>query len=283
MRERAIDALGKTATRARSTPLFELAERDDAIGPLCVRALGQIGDWSAIEALCSLVTSERPETAAIEVVRGLSLANRSPEERAQLVVALAQAGRERDYRHSAQDGHPPPGRTGSGVARPPPAPISTRRSSFGRAATLASQPAADARTVAGRHGGRSQPRFGCGRRVAQGHRQAAQLLRFAGGHRAPGSLPQSYSTIGKGGFGTVYLVEDSAIQEDMILKILNPQLSIDDLIHRFVQELKLTRRITHTNVIRIHDLLDLGGAHAISMEYFPGRDLGTDPQDAAAA
>jgi len=40
-----------------------------------------------------------------------------------------------------------------------------------------------------------------------------------------------------------------------------------------VQELKLTRRVSHHNVIRIHDFLDLGGARAISMEYFPGSDL----------
>ena len=40
------------------------------------------------------------------------------------------------------------------------------------------------------------------------------------------------------------------------------------MIRRFVQELRLSRRVTHRNVIRIHDLLDLEGAHAISMEYF---------------
>ena len=39
-------------------------------------------------------------------------------------------------------------------------------------------------------------------------------------------------------------------------------------------ELKVTRKITHRNVIRIYDFLDLGGARAVSMEYFPGRDLG---------
>jgi serine/threonine-protein kinase len=81
--------------------------------------------------------------------------------------------------------------------------------------------------------------------------------------------------IGRGGFGTVYLAQDFVIQEDIILKILNPQLSMDDVAtRRFVQELKLTRRVSHKNVIRIHDFLDLGGARAISMEYFPGKDLG---------
>jgi serine/threonine-protein kinase len=82
-------------------------------------------------------------------------------------------------------------------------------------------------------------------------------------------------TVGKGGFGAIYLVEDSAIQDELILKILNPQLSMDDnAIRRFVQELKLTRKITHPNVIRIYDFMDLNGAHAVSMEYFPSQDLG---------
>jgi serine/threonine-protein kinase len=81
--------------------------------------------------------------------------------------------------------------------------------------------------------------------------------------------------IGKGGFGAIYLVDDSAVREELILKILNPQFSADETaILRFVQELKVTRSITHQNVIRIYDFLDLGQAHAVSMEYFPGKDLG---------
>ncbi len=80
--------------------------------------------------------------------------------------------------------------------------------------------------------------------------------------------------IGGGGFGTVYLVHDELVGEESILKILSPQLSHDgDMIRRFVQELRLTRRITHTSVIRIHEILDLGDTHAISMEYFPSHDL----------
>lgn len=82
--------------------------------------------------------------------------------------------------------------------------------------------------------------------------------------------------IGGGGFGAVYLVEDVIVREELVLKILNPQLSMDqNMVRRFVQELKFTRRITHPNVIRIYDLLDLGNAHAISMEHFPSRDLGS--------
>jgi serine/threonine-protein kinase len=103
---------------------------------------------------------------------------------------------------------------------------------------------------------------------------------FAGfSNLAPGALLldryRVKKKVGKGGFGSVYLVEDEVVREDVILKVLNPQLSSDDNARqRFVRELKLTRRITHHNVIRIYDFMDLGGTHAVSMEYFPSRDLG---------
>jgi len=82
--------------------------------------------------------------------------------------------------------------------------------------------------------------------------------------------------IGSGGFGTVYLVSDVTVEEELILKVLSPHISVDPLmIKRFVHELKYARRVTHLNIIRIHDLLQFEGGHAISMEFFPGKDLGT--------
>ena len=45
------------------------------------------------------------------------------------------------------------------------------------------------------------------------------------------------------------------------------------MIKRFVQELRYARRITHENVIRIHDFIAVGASFAISMEYFPSRSL----------
>ncbi|MEZ4649308.1 MAG: HEAT repeat domain-containing protein [Candidatus Eisenbacteria bacterium] len=82
--------------------------------------------------------------------------------------------------------------------------------------------------------------------------------------------------IGEGGFGYVYLVMDGSVREEIILKILSPQISMDEtMIQRFVHELKYNRRIVHPNVIRLYDFLELNPGHAISMEYFPSRDLGT--------
>ena len=62
--------------------------------------------------------------------------------------------------------------------------------------------------------------------------------------------------IGQGGFGTVVLVEDTMVHEQLVLKFLNPQMSADTrMIKRFIRELRYARRVTHENVIRIHDFL----------------------------
>jgi serine/threonine-protein kinase len=83
--------------------------------------------------------------------------------------------------------------------------------------------------------------------------------------------------IGKGAFGTVVLVEDTVVEERLILKFLNANVSSDEeMLKRFVHELRYSRRITHKNVIRIYDFLYVGGSYAISMEYFPSHTLGAE-------
>jgi len=86
--------------------------------------------------------------------------------------------------------------------------------------------------------------------------------------------------IGKGAFGTVLLVEDEVVDERLILKFLNPNVSSDEeMMKRFVHELRYSRKITHRNVIRIYDFLHLQGCYAISMEYFPSHTLSGEIPD----
>jgi serine/threonine-protein kinase len=86
--------------------------------------------------------------------------------------------------------------------------------------------------------------------------------------------------IGKGAFGTVLLMEDAVVDERLILKFLNPNVSSDEeMMKRFVHELRYSRKITHRNVIRIYDFLHLQGSYAISMEYFPSHTLSGEIPD----
>ena len=86
--------------------------------------------------------------------------------------------------------------------------------------------------------------------------------------------------IGRGAFGTVLLMEDTVVEERLILKFLNPNVAQDEeMMQRFVHELRYSRKITHRNVIRIYDFLHIRGNYAISMEYFPSHTLGGEIVD----
>jgi serine/threonine-protein kinase len=67
------------------------------------------------------------------------------------------------------------------------------------------------------------------------------------------------------------------VDERLILKFLNPNVAQDEeIMKRFVHELRYSRKITHRNVIRIYDFLYIQGLYAISMEFFPSHTLGAE-------
>ena len=80
--------------------------------------------------------------------------------------------------------------------------------------------------------------------------------------------------IGKGGFGYVYRAFDKELDEEVAVKLLKPSLSNNpEIIDRFKQEIRLTRKIKHKNIARIYDIGEIGGKRFISMEYIPGSNL----------
>ncbi len=80
--------------------------------------------------------------------------------------------------------------------------------------------------------------------------------------------------LGGGGMGKVYKVVDKEINEKIALKILKPEISLDEkIIERFRNEVKLARKISHPNVCRMYDLLKEKGMYFITMEYISGEDL----------
>jgi serine/threonine-protein kinase len=115
-------------------------------------------------------------------------------------------------------------------------------------------------------------------------RQAAPLQRLDISALKPGDVLEGrykyLQKIGKGAFGTVLLMEDTVVDERLVLKFLNPNVSQDEeMMKRFVHELRYSRKITHRNVIRIYDFLFIRGNYAISMEYFPSHTLGNEIND----
>ena len=82
-------------------------------------------------------------------------------------------------------------------------------------------------------------------------------------------------TLGEGGMGTVYKAWDKELERAVALKLVRRDLTRDPNISlRFKQELLLASKISHRNVLRIHDLGDgPGDTKFISMAYVEGQDL----------
>ena len=80
--------------------------------------------------------------------------------------------------------------------------------------------------------------------------------------------------VGRGTMGTVFKAYDKELDETVALKILSEKFSEDeDAQERFRLEVKSARRLSHPNVVRIHDLGEEAGRKYISMEYVDGGDL----------
>jgi serine/threonine-protein kinase len=269
VRERAIDALAKTADTRAVEPLMDLLHQDLAAAPHCVRALGALGDTRALAVIAKLVDSENDgiRSEAVQAVAAFSRGKLSPEERELVKETMARANVTGPLRPVTGSS---PGSPNYGPEMGAPSPPSLERAplSVTGPGSPTRKPPAEKPARASRDEpvpeAPAPPASSVPVNFQKLERDTVVLDRF-----------RVLRQIGKGGFGTIYLVEDSAIQEQIILKVLNPHLALDEMaIKRFVQELKLTRSITHPNVIRIYDFLDLGGARAVSMEYFPSRDLG---------
>lgn len=85
---------------------------------------------------------------------------------------------------------------------------------------------------------------------------------------------QILKELGRGGMGIVFQAQDKELGEQVAIKILSPLLSNDpDAIQRLKREVSAARRVTHPNVIRIHDIAEIKGLHYVSMEYFHGENL----------
>lgn len=80
--------------------------------------------------------------------------------------------------------------------------------------------------------------------------------------------------LGRGGMGIVFQAHDKDLNEQVAIKVLSPLLGSDpDALERLKREVSSARRITHPNVIRIHDISERNGLHFVSMEFFQGMNL----------
>jgi serine/threonine-protein kinase len=272
--ERAVDALAAIGNKRALPRLQEMLASSGARSlPVVVRALGKLGDYKLVDSLLGLIN--RPEKdIRVEVIN--SLAKLSDERRAEHVRLQLQA------QSNLSD---------QTISRAASAAILELDNKFSSGLTLQSPIAGAAASSSANQssGNRRTPEAMRTVLMSEADLQASmRQVEQASAHskldisnlRSGDIIEGRYKyieRIGKGAFGTVLLMEDTVVDERLILKFLNPNVSEDEeIMKRFVHELRYSRKITHKNVIRIYDFLHIQGNYAISMEYFPSHTLGAE-------
>jgi eukaryotic-like serine/threonine-protein kinase len=255
--ERAVDALAEIGSSKALPRFIDMLQGEAKSLPTVIRAIGKIGDHRSLESLIPMLS--RPENE-IKVEAISSLAKLTDERRADTIRVRLQAV------STTADGT-----LSQAVARA----ISELDNRFSTQQIAANQRAEKMQEPAKTLLIDNQALAN----VVKQNEATAASAKLDIATLKPGDVIEGrykfIEKIGKGAFGTVLLMEDTVVEERLILKFLNPNVSSDEeMMKRFVHELRYSRKITHKNVIRIYDFLYIRGNYAISMEYFPSHTLG---------
>ncbi len=80
--------------------------------------------------------------------------------------------------------------------------------------------------------------------------------------------------LGKGGMGQVFLAHDLALEREVAIKVLPPDVVQDDqVVRRFQQEAKTAAKLDHPNIIPIYRVESEGGLNYFVMKYISGTSL----------
>jgi len=90
-------------------------------------------------------------------------------------------------------------------------------------------------------------------------------------------LDQRYRVLeplGVGGSAQVYLARDESLHRDVAVKVLDPQAAGDQGLRKlFVREAQALAKLSHPNVVAVHDVGEVDGLPYIVMEHLPGHSL----------
>jgi len=80
--------------------------------------------------------------------------------------------------------------------------------------------------------------------------------------------------LGQGGMGRVYKAHDKELDRTVAIKVVRQgMMGESDALKRFKQELLLASKISHRNILRIHDMGTVGDTRFITMAFVEGQDL----------
>ncbi len=110
------------------------------------------------------------------------------------------------------------------------------------------------------------------------YRSAAQVLdELKASAIVPGAvIAERYEIVrelGLGGMGRIYQALDRDLEETVALKVLRGGDGEGRQVERFLREIKMTRKISHPNVVKVFDLGNWREHRYITMEYIDGVNL----------
>ena len=275
--ERAVDALAEIGSKKALPRLTEmLTTASPKALPIVVRALGKLGDGKLVDLLLPFLA--RPEreirAEAIQAIAKLTDERRVDQVRVEL-QAQANTTDQTLSRMAHQALAELDNRIVSGSSMPTAMPSAMSPTSITPPPTAVRPP----QSAAPSPSEQQRTLLMSESSIAAAARQAESAGKLDISQLKSGDIVDGrykyIDRIGRGAFGTVLLMEDTVVDERLILKFLNQNVSGDEeVMKRFVHELRYSRKITHKNVIRIYDFLLIQGIYAISMEYFPSHTLG---------
>jgi len=82
------------------------------------------------------------------------------------------------------------------------------------------------------------------------------------------------STLGSGGMATVYLAEQQSLEREVALKVMAPALAANaDFCEQFLKEGRITAKLSHPNLVTVHDIGCYVGVYYMASEYLPAGSL----------
>jgi putative methionine-R-sulfoxide reductase with GAF domain/predicted Ser/Thr protein kinase len=81
------------------------------------------------------------------------------------------------------------------------------------------------------------------------------------------------AVLGFGGMGVVYRSRDLKLDQEIALKRIRPDRVSPERRETLRREIILSRKVTHENVCRVYDLVEIDGEEFVSMEFLPGKTL----------
>src|SRR5688572_25464029 len=79
--------------------------------------------------------------------------------------------------------------------------------------------------------------------------------------------------IARGGMATVYLARDLKHDRDVALKVMHREVALALGRERFLREIKLTAKLSHPNILTVHDSGEAGDFLWYVMPYVDGKTL----------